>query len=245
MLFVPYGTSRVHASSHAVRRSGAGSASRVASTTMSAPTTASSIVSTTRTGLPSASSSRRPKLARDSGRLLVTRISSKWKKWSSMTTFENAVPRAPMWPSTFESRAGELARAESGERARPALGDLGRVDDRARHAGARVVERDERELGRKALPVVLHEVADDLHTGHIERPDGRAQDVEVAGERLVGDVLHAWVEAHLALALRAQSGLDHVEHLVERDGELLDVVPGEEEDLEPAVFVRVRRGVAS
>ena len=51
-----------------------------------------------------------PKLARDSGRLLVTRISSKWKKWSSMTTFENAVPRAPMWPSTFEpARASSRA----------------------------------------------------------------------------------------------------------------------------------------
>ena len=67
----------------------------------------------------------------------------------------------------------------------------------------------------------------------------------MAGERLVGDVLHAWVEAHLAVALRAQGRLDRVEHLVERDGELLDVVPGEEEDLEPAVFVRVRRGAAS
>ena len=57
-----------------------------------------------------------PKLARDSGRLLVTRISSKWKKWSSMTTFENAVPRAPMWPSTFESFRAS-ARAPSAVRA--------------------------------------------------------------------------------------------------------------------------------
>ena len=101
---VPYGTSRVHASSHAVSRSGSGAASLVASTTTSAPTTASRIDSATRIGLPNASSSVRAKSSRDSGRLLVTRISSKSKKWSSMITLENAVPRAPMCASTFESR---------------------------------------------------------------------------------------------------------------------------------------------
>ena len=229
----------------AVRRSGAGSASRVASTTMSAPTTASSIVSTTRTGLPERilepPAEARARLGPPARHAYLLEV-------EEVVEHDDVRERRPARADVAEhlrARASQLPCAESGERARPALGDLGRVDDRARHAGARVVERDERELGRKAPPVVLHEVADDLHTGHIQRPDGRAQDVEVAGERLVGDVLHAWVEAHLALALRAQSGLDHVEHLVERDGELLDVVPGEEEDLEPAVFVRVRRGVAS
>ena len=42
--------------------------------------TVSSIVSSTRTGLPSASSSRLPKARRDSSRLLVTRISAKSKR---------------------------------------------------------------------------------------------------------------------------------------------------------------------
>ena len=37
-------------------------------------------------------------------RLLVTRISSKSNRPSSMVTLENAVPRAPTCPSTFESR---------------------------------------------------------------------------------------------------------------------------------------------
>ena len=95
----------VASASHSVFMIGSGAVSRVASTTMSAPRTVSSIESQTRTGLPSASSSRAPNAARDSGRALVTRISSKSWTRSSSVTFENAVPRAPTWPSTFASGA--------------------------------------------------------------------------------------------------------------------------------------------
>ena len=35
--------------------------------------------------------------------MLVTRISSKSKMWSIIATLYQDVPRAPMWPSTFES----------------------------------------------------------------------------------------------------------------------------------------------
>ena len=61
---------------HSVRRIGSGAVSRVASTTTSAPVTVSSIVSHARTGLPSASVSCCANASRDSGRALVTRISS-------------------------------------------------------------------------------------------------------------------------------------------------------------------------
>ena len=48
-----------------------------------------------------ASRSRAPNASRDSGRALVTRISSRSSTWSSSTTLAKAVPRAPTWPSTF------------------------------------------------------------------------------------------------------------------------------------------------
>ena len=48
-------------------------------------------------------------------------------------------------------------------------GQLGGVDDRQRYAGARVVEREEPELGRQPAAVVVDEVADDLDAGDAER----------------------------------------------------------------------------
>ena len=103
-LIVPYGITSAAGAIHSVRRIGSGAGSRVASTTTSAPRTASSIVSTTRTGVSSAADSRAPNAARDSARALVTRISSSSSTRSSSVTLANAVPRAPMWASTRAPR---------------------------------------------------------------------------------------------------------------------------------------------
>ncbi len=67
---------------------------------MSASRTVSSTVALTATGFPSCSDIRAAKRSRDSGRLLVTRISSKPNSRSSIGTLYQAVPRAPMCPST-------------------------------------------------------------------------------------------------------------------------------------------------
>jgi hypothetical protein len=80
-----------------------GSVSRVASTMMSAPAMASAGVATARTGLPRCSLRAAANASRDSARRLVTRISSKPNRSSSMVTFHQADPRAPRWPSTRES----------------------------------------------------------------------------------------------------------------------------------------------
>ena len=104
-----------------------------------------------------------PKASRDSGRRLVTRISSKSNSESSIVTLENAVPRAPMWPSTFASAPREVARTDRGHRAGAPLGDLGRVDDRAWHTGARVVQRQQRKLRGQPELVVVDVVAHHLH----------------------------------------------------------------------------------
>jgi hypothetical protein len=70
---------------------------------MSAPASASAGVATARTGLPSSSASRAANASRLSARRLVTRISSKSNRSSSMVTFHQADPRAPRWPSTRAS----------------------------------------------------------------------------------------------------------------------------------------------
>jgi hypothetical protein len=76
--------------------------SRDASTTMSAPRTHDSQSSLTTTFAPPRSARRRaPNASRLSFRREWTRISSNAKIECSRRTFQYAVPRAPMWPSTF------------------------------------------------------------------------------------------------------------------------------------------------
>ncbi len=77
---------------------------------MSASRTVSAELSITLTSLPSCVDILAAKRSLDSGRLLVTRISSKSNNRSSIATLYHDVPRAPMCPSTFESwRARYLA----------------------------------------------------------------------------------------------------------------------------------------
>ena len=61
--------------------------------------------------------------------------------------------------------------------------------------------------------MVLDVVADDLHAGGAERPHRRAEHVEVAGERRVGDVVDARVERDRSFALRAHRRLHGCEHV--------------------------------
>ena len=97
---------------HSVFSFGSGFSSRDASTTMSAPRTHDSQSSVTTMLAPGRSARRRAANAsRLSGRREWTRISSKAKIEWSRRTFQYAVPRAPMWPSTFESRAPDARRS--------------------------------------------------------------------------------------------------------------------------------------
>ena len=61
-----------------------------------------------------------PNASRDSSRRLVTRISSRSNSASSMVTLENAVPRAPAWPSTLRPAGrGAWRRPRSSRRCGP------------------------------------------------------------------------------------------------------------------------------
>ena len=113
-----------------------------------------------------------------------TRISSKSKRWSSRRTFQYAVPRAPMWPSTRLSARARWRAPMRGHRAGAHVGDAGRVDHRERDARSRGSKRLSSPIsdGRPAL-VVVDVVADDLDAGERERRDVAAQHVEVAVDR--------------------------------------------------------------
>jgi hypothetical protein len=133
------------------------------------------------------------------------------------------VPRAPIWPSTFESRRASSRAPIAGDGAGAHVGDVARVDDGDRHAGARVEQVEQRQLGRQADLVVAVEVADDLDARHGERPDVAAQDVEVARAVLLGLQVHARLDRRLAAPLRDEALLDRRDDLGVAQRQRLDV----------------------
>ena len=156
--------------------------------------------------------SRAPNASRDSGRALVTRISSRSSTWSSSTTLAKAVPRAPTWPSTFAPGRARW-RAPSAVTApvrHSVIAVASRIARGTPVRGSNSVSSASSD-GQAEL-VVVHVVADDLHAGHAERRDIGAQEVEVAVEGRVGDEVLARLEHDLARALRAQRRLDGAEH---------------------------------
>ena len=126
----------------------------------------------------------------------------------------------------------ELPAAERRECPGAPLRDLRPVDDRDRDTRPRIVEGHERELGGQAAHVIVDVVADDLDPCRRERPDGGAENVEVAGERRVGHVVDAWVERDGPLTLRAHRRFDRIEDVCVREVELPHVVAGEKQELE-------------
>ncbi len=110
--------------------------------------------------------------------------------------------------------ARQILGAERGDRTGPHVGDRGGVEQRARHAGARIEQVEERHLRGQAALVVVDIVADDLDPGEIEWREVAAQHVEMAVERLVRDEVHARLDDRLALALGAQAALDGVKNLL-------------------------------
>jgi hypothetical protein len=97
------------------------------------------------------------------------------------------------------------------------------VDNGGRDSVRRVHQQQEAHLGRQALLIVVHEVADHLHAGkaygRAERP---AQHVEVT----VGDPrlkMHSGLDHRLAAPLRREAGFDRRDDLAVRELERLDV----------------------
>jgi len=98
--------------------------------------------------------------SRDSGRRLVTRISSRSNSSSSSTTFQNAVPARPTWPSLHPRvRPGQVAGTYGAVIApvRQAVIKVASMD-RQRNARAGVVQRQQPELAGQPGGVVGHEV---------------------------------------------------------------------------------------
>ena len=129
----------------------------------------------------------------------------------------------PDMPEHARIAARELPRAERGDRARAHVREPGRVDHGLRHAGARVVQRQQAVLRGQPELIVVDEVAHHLDAGEAERSDVAAQDVEVTAERLVGPQMHAGLDHGLAEPLRPQAALDGAQDLVVGQREPLDV----------------------
>ena len=131
-------------------------------------------------------------------------------------------PRADM-AEDLRALAGEMLGADRGHRAGAHVGDAAGIQDRLRDAGAWVEQGQDGELGRQAALVVVHEVADDLDPGRVDRLlDRPAQHVEVP----VGDAgfeMHPRLDHRLAAALARQRALDGGEDLVVGDRQRLDV----------------------
>ena len=150
-LIVPYGISSVHCSSQSRLQDGRRALEPRGLDHDVRPDARSPRSSRARgSGFPRAASSAPPNARRDSSRLLVTLISAKSNRRSSIVTFANAVPLEPEVSENGRAGLAELPAAEGGERSGAALGDLGRVDDRDRDTGPGVVEGHKGELGRQA-----------------------------------------------------------------------------------------------
>src|ERR1700683_4024513 len=184
---------------------------------MSAPSNASSAVLVTRTGARVTPASCRANASRDSGRRLVTLISSRSNISSSRTKFQNAGPRAPR------------GRAPRG----PAGGDQRGVHDRQRYPGAGVVERQQPELAGQSAGVIVHEVADHLDPGQPARPKPwqvPAEHVEMAGVPVAGYQVHPRLEHGAALAVSEDRAFHGSHDLRAGQAECVDVRTGQEAD---------------
>src|ERR1700722_12470844 len=103
------------------------------------------------------------------------------------------------------------------------IGDAASVEDGPGRAGARIEQRQDAKLGRKAELVVVDEVADDLDTRGIDRRlDGAAQHVEMP----VGDAgleMNAGFDHRFTPALTGEARFHGRQYLVVGDLELVDI----------------------
>jgi hypothetical protein len=175
--------------------------------------------------------SRAPKAARDSGRARHADLLQVEHPVEQRDVGEGGASGADVTEHP-RARPGEMARPDRGHSARAPLRDRGGVDDRPRRPGARVVQREQRQLGGQAPLPVLDVVADDLDRRNTERGHVRAEDVEVPAEGRIGHDVLARLEHHLARALGGERSLDGGESDVGPHPEALDVRPGQEADLE-------------
>ena len=139
----------------------------------------------------------------------------------------------------------QMLRADRRHRAGAHVGDDGGVEDRARHAGARIEQVQDAEFRRQAVLVVVDVVADDLDAGRIERRDVAAQHVEMAMEGRVGLEMDARLDHRLAVALGDQPRLDRVDdfgigHRQRLDVERVEIVDVDGRHAAPKSFDSMR-----
>ena len=135
------------------------------------------------------------------------------------TTRPNVAEHARIPPS-------QIAGVNGGHGTGPAGRDQGGVDDRQRHAGARVVERQQPELAGQPGGVVGDEVTDHLGPGHTA--DRAAEHVEMPGAVVVGDEVHPRLDHRLPVAVGAHRVLHGGDDLGVGQAERADVRPGQE-----------------
>ena len=120
--------------------------------------------------------------------------------------------------------AREMLGADRRHGAGAHVGQVAAVDDRLRHAVARVHQQQQADLGRQSLLVVVDIVADHLDAGEIDRRAERAaQHVEMPVHGGIGHQMHARLDHRLAPALRGKTRLDRVDDLVVGQRQRLDV----------------------
>ena len=120
--------------------------------------------------------------------------------------------------------ARQVFGADGGDRAGAHVGDARGVEQRARHAGRGIEQRQQADLRGQVLLVIVHVVADDLHPREVDRAaDGAAQHVEMAVHRRVGDEVHPRLDDRLAAALGGEAGFDRCQDVVVAERQRRDV----------------------
>jgi hypothetical protein len=121
--------------------------------------------------------------------------------------------------------------ADGGHRARAHLGDQRGVHDRQRDAVGGIEDGHHGQLARQALPIVGHEITDDLDSAEAafaQRVDVAAEHVEVARAVVARDQMRTRFEHRLASAVRADHAFDGRDHVGRPEAQRVDVGAGEE-----------------
>src|SRR3546814_10541883 len=74
----------------------------------------------------------------------------------------------------FRRLARQILGTDGGDRAGAHVGDAAGIQDRLRHAGARIKQQQDGQFGRQVVLVVVDEVADHLDAGGINRLDRKS-----------------------------------------------------------------------
>jgi hypothetical protein len=101
--------------------------------------------------------------------------------------------------------ARQMLCAHAGDGTRSLPGEAGCLHEAERHAGFRIVERQQSYFRRQLTPPVVDVVTDDLDAGAADRPDIAWEDVEVSVHQMIEHQVSFRRQYRLAATMRVQS----------------------------------------